>query len=249
MIQKSVTKIYIRAVPYAQEILLGKKIDDVTSIGKNLFIVFEGDVILRSHSKMFGTWHLYSHGVTWKRSARNVVAIIEAGDVVAVAFDVPLIQLGRGVERTLGTFRTELGSDLIRGDIDVEVAFERFKQFSKDVLVGEALLDQRVVSGIGNIYRCETLFKTRISPYRPASSISVEELGAMLEVARVNLNFNARENSNLKRIFDDEVEGTFVYGRGGLPCHICGKKVIRKVMGAPSERVPRPIFYCPNCQL
>ncbi|MDA8027110.1 MAG: hypothetical protein M0T78_11345 [Actinomycetota bacterium] len=249
LLQKSVTKVQLRSLPYASEILLGKVIVDVTSIGKNLFILFEGDVILRSHSKMLGSWHLYSPGVAWKRSARHAVAVIEAGDVVAVAFDVPVLQLSKGVERTLGTFRSQLGSDLIRDELNLDLATSRFRQFAGDALVGEALLDQRIVSGIGNIYRCETLFKAKISPYRSASSIAVEELGEILEIARSDLSFNARENPGVKRVFDSEVEGTFVYGRGGLPCHFCGTSIVRRIMGAPSERVPRPIFYCPVCQV
>lgn len=249
LIQKSVTRVQLRSVPYAAEVLLGKEIVDVTSIGKNLFILYEGDVILRAHSKMLGSWHLYSPGVAWKRSARHAVATIEAGDVIAVAFDVPVLQLSKGVERTLGTFRSQLGSDLIRDELNLDLATARFRQFGGDVSIGEALLDQRIVSGIGNIYRCETLFKAKISPFRSASSISVEELGEMLEIARSDLSFNAKDNLGVKRVFDSGLDGTFVYGRGSLPCHFCGTNIVRRIMGAPSEMVPRPIFYCPACQV
>ena len=249
LIPKSVTKVYIRSIPYAEELLLGRAIEDVTSIGKNLFIVFEGDLILRAHSTMFGSWHLYSRGVSWRRSARHCVAIVETADVAAVAFDVPLLQLSTGVERTLGTFRAELGSDLIRDDLNLDVAVARFREHSGDVSIGEALLDQRIVAGIGNIYRCETLFKAKISPYRPAASISTDEIAAMLEIASTDLTYNAKENANIKRIFESGVDGTFVYGRDGLPCRLCGKLICRRIMGDPSERVPRPIFYCPHCQV
>ncbi|MDA8196783.1 MAG: hypothetical protein M0019_06195 [Actinomycetota bacterium] len=249
LIQKRVAKSYLRPIPYSEELLVGKVIEDVTSIGKNLFIVFEDDRILRAHSKMFGSWHLYSPGVRWKRSARHAVCVIETGDVVAVAFDVPLLQLGLGVERTLGSFRSELGSDLIRDELEVETAFMKLRQFSGDVSIGEALLDQRIVAGIGNIYRCETLFKVRMSPYRPAKDVAIEELAEMLEVARSDLKFNATQNANVKRVFDSDIEGTFVYGRSGLPCRICTNAVRRRTLGSPNERIPRPIFYCPNCQV
>ena len=249
MLQKSVTKVQLRSVPYAAELLLGKAVVDVTSIGKNLFIIFEGDFILHAHSKMLSSWHLYTPGVAWRRSARNAVAIIEVGDVIAVAFDVPVLQLSKGVERTLARFRSQLGSDLIRDELNLDLVAARFRRFAGDALIGEALLDQRIVSGIGNIYRCETLFKAKISPYRSAISISVEELGVMMETARSDLTFNATENPGVKRVFDSELEGTFVYGRGGLPCRICRTSIVRRVMGAPSEMVPRPVFYCPLCQV
>jgi endonuclease-8 len=225
--------------------LAGRRIDDVVARGKHLFVKFDDGTVLRSHLGMFGSWHRYRAGETWRRPARQAVIRIETGGEVYVCFnakEVELLRAGGVSERRLAA---RLGPDLIADEVDPGDLAARARHFlPADMLIADALLDQRPAAGIGNVYKCELLFLGRTHPRTPLGAVSDERLRRFYAEARALLRRNVGGGRRVTRFVRDGRGTTWVYGRLGMPCHECGSRVAYERLG----RQWRSTYWCPECQ-
>jgi endonuclease-8 len=214
------------------ERLVGDEVDDVEARGKHLLIRFAGGLTLHTHMRMTGAWHVYRAGDPWKKPKYQARIVIECGDRIAVCFNAPVIELLP--TRTEFTHRVlaGLGPDVLKSPDDVDEVCKRAAEESPDVPIGDLLLDQRVIAGIGNIWRCETLFACGIHPATPHVKTPVDEL---VRAASRMMQAHAR----LGVVYRPKI-----YNRASRPCVRCGTKVEASRMG----RHARTAYWCPRCQ-
>lgn len=219
--------------------LSGERVVSVEAKGKNLLIDF-GVALLHTHMKMRGAWHIYRPGDRWKRAKRDAEILIVTRPWTAVGFSIPVARWVRR-ERALAT----LGPDLL----DEGVESERFVQAlrSADAPLGVALMDQRLLSGIGNVYKSELCFMTGVSPFSPASSFEEETLRELIEAARRALRRNLHTPRRMLR--PDRTHPLWVYERRAQLCFRCATPIEMTTQGDPlrGEQI-RSTYYCPKCQ-
>jgi endonuclease-8 len=195
--------------------------------------------------RMTGSWHVYPTGERWRKPARQARLVVTTGDRLAVCFNAPVIELlTSDQERAHGSLR-RLGPDVLHPEeLDpVEIHSRARARAVASPTAGELLLDQQVVSGIGNVYRCESLFLCGVHPRRPTSALDDEHLDRLVAVASRLMVANAGV-STFSRSFDGGPDRPWVYGRAGLPCRRCGTAVERAVLGTQA----RSVYWCPTCQ-
>lgn len=225
--------------------LRGRTIERVHAVGKHLLIEFSGGLTLRSHLRMNGTWHIYRAGERWMRPRREMRLAIATDDFVAVGFNVPVAELLDEQQKARSEDLRRLGQDLIGDEFDLVAARGRMRAYA-DREVGNVLLDQRVVAGIGNVYKSELLFLRRIDPFRLVSGLSDDEIDGLLNTARKLLTYNVeRESAGREtRVSLGGEERLYVYGRHGKPCRRCGTAIEMRKQGADA----RVTFWCGKCQ-
>ena len=214
---------------------LGETIEGVRAVGKHLLIDFSGGLTLETHMVMTGAWHLYRVGERWRKAAHLARAEVEVDGWVAVCFSAPVVKLGP----TASMGRQDLGPDLCTPDADVDVAVQRFTALGGDLEVADALLDQRIACGVGNVYKSEVLWAERVSPFRPAAEVDeAMQRRLLLRAQRLllaNLGPGARTTVP---------GGLAVYDRRGRPCRACGTRIRSQKQGQHA----RVTFWCPRCQ-
>jgi endonuclease-8 len=195
----------------------------VQSRGKNLLIHFEKRT-LRTHLRLHGAWHLYRAGEKWQRPAFQARVELRADNgFVAVCFSAPIVEWLKP-ESLAG-----LGPDAMSESFDTASARKRLRSRPPRTHVSDALLDQTAMAGVGNIIKCEALWRCRVDPFRELGSIGDETLDALIaECSRL-----------LKR--HATLERKSVYGRGGKPCPSCGEPIA-------TRRTSRVTYFCPRCQ-
>ena len=231
----------------------GRVVEKCESVGKHLLIWFSGDLILRTHMRMSGSWHLYRPGEAWQRPARDMRVRLDSDPWVAVAFTVPVAEFLRSRDLPRNRALAPLGPDLLSPTLDRDEARRRLAAAGTRP-IAEAILDQRVVAGIGNVFKSEVLFLAGIHPDRAAAALTDLERAAILDVAipamRANTGPGAAEGivtyRGLRRTTrrarpEDNV---WVYGRAGKPCRRCGTAIESARRGIDA----RPTFWCPRCQ-
>lgn len=236
--------------------LTGRRVDAVEAHGKNLFVRFDDGRTLHTHMRMNGSWHLYRPGERWLKSAAaaRVVLEVEArpGEgaasraFVAVCFSAPVVRL---LVAGLGdTERARLGPDILKPDFDSATAMARLRALGPRP-IGEALLVQSAVAGIGNIYKSESLFAQRLDPWTPVSRLDDRALAAIVDEARRLMLRNVAPGSGMRTTTASSLAGErgsrfAVYGRSGRPCTKCGAVIAMRRQG-PAQR---STYYCPSCQ-
>ncbi len=183
----------------------GRLVVDVRSHGKNLFIEFDSGWVLYTHMLMWGSWHVYEPGEPWTKEERKARVVLGTDVAVAVLFSAPVCEL---VPReALGEHRTsELGPDLLHEPFDIDEAARRFFDPAyRGREVGDLVMDQTVMSGIGNILKSEILFQAGINPQRTASSLTREEYDRIIAVSRLLMQ-RAYETKGFVRAFMPEEE-------------------------------------------
>ena len=233
--------------------IAGRTIERCASAGKHLLIVFSGDLILRTHMRMNGSWHLYRHGERWWRGPQAMRVRIDTAEWVAVAFDVPVAEFVTPRQLQATGPVAALGPDLLGAAFDRDEAVRRIV-VSGAMPIAQALLDQRLVAGIGNVYKSEVLFLAGIHPDTPASAVPVAALEPLLDTARSLLQANVIEGTpaaiqtyrSLRRTWRgaDHDASLWVYGRKGKPCRKCGTAIESKKMGLDA----RTTYWCSRCQ-
>jgi endonuclease-8 len=233
--------------------MTGRTILDVRSAGKHLLIDFSGGLVLRSHLRMHGRWHVYRSEETWRRRPSLPHVVIGAGGYVAVGIGLhdvafhPLRSLAR--DSPVG----RLGPDLLADTLDEAEVATRLR-LPPDAAIGPALLDQWRLAGIGNVYKSETLFLCRANPFEPVSRFTDDRLRAIVGRARVLMRANVAAPSDgaivtsrgLRRTTGrlNPAERTWVYRRTGLPCRRCGTRIEMRKSGEPL----RSTYFCRSCQ-
>ena len=224
--------------------VVGARVRSVSSRGKHLLIGFDDGLTLHTHLQMRGTWHRYRPREPWRRRADRAVAVLETASAVTVCFDAPTVELLETRALAIHPVFSTLGPDLLAGAPDLEEVGARLTVCgARGLSIAEALLDQRVVAGVGNVYRSEILAHTGLSPYEPAGSLSHETLAQLLSTAATLLRWNL--DGGVRRTIADTRPGErLVYGRTGRPCRRCGELIRSIALGRP----PRRVYWCPQCQ-
>ncbi|MFZ0216401.1 MAG: DNA-formamidopyrimidine glycosylase family protein [Candidatus Dormiibacterota bacterium] len=217
--------------------LEGRRIEVVEPVGKHVLIRFDGGYTLRTHLGMHGSWYVHRPGERWRKPAWQARVVLETDEWVAVCFSAAAAEITRDVAAAV----RHLGPDLLGDDPDLELVVQRARQLGAETALGELLLDQRVAAGIGNVYRCETLWAHRLNPWRPAGSLGDDELRALYAYARDALRLNVQ--GRLARRFPDHPSAA-VHGRTGRPCPRCRTPIGIRKQGA----LARWTYFCPRCQ-
>ncbi len=224
----------------------GRSVEAVEAAGKHLLMHFSGDLHLRTHMRMNGSWHIYRPGERWRMRRSDMRIVLETAEWVAVAFNVPVAEFhdSRSLERQEDLLR--IGPDLIGETFDAEEAVRRIRA-RPDEEIADVILNQRVVSGIGNEYKSELLFMARINPFRKVADVTDEELRQLLATARKVMvaNVEMRSGARITTFSLNPAETQYVYGRGGKPCRRCGTPVEYAKQGPNA----RGTYWCPTCQL
>jgi endonuclease-8 len=211
----------------------GRTIERVDARGKHLLIWFSGDVVLRTHMRMHGVWHVYPHGARWRRPHSDMRIVIGTPEYEAVAFNVPVAELTRGRDLERNSVVRTLGPDILAEEFDAADAARRIAM-TPEIDIAEALLSQQTVAGIGNIFKCEALYASGLDPFTRVADLSREDIARVVEKARRLMRASV---AGRRMVFS-------VYGRGGRPCRRCGAVIARR-KGADEARVT---YWCPRCQ-
>ena len=222
--------------------IVGGQIAAVEARGKHLLIRFSGGAVLRTHMRMTGSWHLYRQGTRWRKPAAFARVVLEAGDVLAVCFSAPEVELLTEPQSQSSTALGRLGPDLLAPTFDEDAALARLRA-AGDREIADALLDQSIVAGIGNVYKSEVAFMERISPFARVAALDDDTLRRVLRTARRELQRNVGGDER-RTTPNGHPHALWVYGRAGQPCARCGTP-IRRVAQGPHAR---STSWCPTCQ-
>jgi endonuclease VIII len=242
---KRITK-FVTALAQLEGVPLeGRTIERVVAAGKNLIMDFSGDLHLRTHMRMHGSWHIYRPGERWRKRRDEMRILIATDDFVAIAFNVPIAELHDGRSLARQTDMQRIGPDLIAETFDEAEALRRIRERA-DSEIADVILNQRVVSGIGNEFKSEVLFVAGINPFALVSELSDEQLLDLFRRSRKIMQMNVRKRRPGRASFMslDPAENKYVYGRGGDPCRKCATPIEYAKQG----RDVRGTYWCPRCQ-
>jgi endonuclease-8 len=233
--------------------ITGRVIDEVVSHGKWIEIRFSGGLILLTHMLMSGSWHIYRPGEKWKRRADDMRIMIATDSFQAVAFNVPVAEFHTAASLGRRPRFNQLGQDVLAANFDEDQAVERLRA-GPDAEVGDALLNQSLIAGVGNVFKSEIAFACGVHPFRRLSKLSNDDLLSLVRTARKFLKVNVAEHSGTRIVTYTGFRRTtgranpsqrlWVYGRAGEPCRKCGTPILRRKQGQGA----RVTFWCPNCQ-
>jgi endonuclease-8 len=234
--------------------LRGRTIEKVEARGKHLLIWFSGDLVLRTHMRMNGSWHIYRPGERWQRPHRDMRIVLETAGMHAIAFTVPVAELVTGAALAQVVPVRDLGPDPLTDSFDADEAIRRIEARG-DVEIADVLLDQTAIAGIGNVFKSEVLFGARVNPFLQASQLTRERIAAIVTIAtrfmRANVVDSAKEGivtyAGMRRTTgrSDPSAGLWVYGRAGQPCRRCGTAISRQRQGVHA----RSTYWCGRCQI
>jgi endonuclease VIII len=211
------------AVKRLVERLDGRRLLAVEAAGKNLLLRFENGVVLRSHLRMSGRWQVRPRG---SKVMGRPWLVLRGAEREAVLWNGPVLELDdRAVRR--------LGPDILAEPPDLDAMLANLRR-DPDRAAGDALLDQRLVAGIGNVWKAEALWRARVSPWRPVVEMSDEELRAVLQSAHELMTASVETGRGRR----------FVYNRAGRGCRRCGTPIEARGQGDDN----RTAYWCPACQ-
>ena len=220
------------------ERLAGRTVRSVDAHGKHLFIRFDGELTLHSHLRMTGSWGVYGEGARWRRAAHRAWLVIEAGGYRVVEFDGPVLELLRESRTRFDRRLSALGPDVIGERFDREDFLRRLRAQDQSRAVGDVLLDQRVLAGIGNVWKSESCFAAHVNPWRELARLGDDEAIAIADFAHERMTRSAELDGFSSR-------PRAVYKRAGLPCERCGTPIRSHGQGDDN----RTTYWCPSCQL
>ena len=236
-----------------QSPVAGRTVEQVESRGKWLLIHFSGDLILTTHMLMSGSWHIYRVGERWKRARSHMRIVLGTADLVAVAFDVPVARFytAHTLERFAGV--AGLGPDLLGKQFAADEAAAKLREHG-DEEVGNVLLNQRVMAGIGNVFKSEICFACGVHPFRKIATLSPQEIDCLLATARRFLAANVADGAGDGIVTytggrrttgsSNPAARLWVYHRAGEDCRRCGTTILTRKQGIGA----RSTFWCPDCQ-
>ena len=231
----------------------GQMVDRCEAAGKHVMVRLSSGLVLRTHMRMRGAWHLYRPGERWQRSPRALRVRLDTEAWVAVAFDVSDAEFVDAADLARHRVLASLGPDLLSPAFDAQDAAARVHAAGRRP-IAEVLLDQRVVAGIGNVYKSEVLFACGLHPDRPADTLDAASIVALLETAArlMHANTDAAPMGTPvayrgpRRTTGRAAPGAnlWVYDRAGRPCRRCGTPIVAAKRGADA----RTTYWCPRCQ-
>jgi endonuclease VIII len=220
------------------ERLDGLRLERVEAAGKNLLLTFEGGLVLRSHLRMSGRWQLRARGGEGggeeggEHRAGRPWLVLRGPEHEAVLWNGSVLELGAaGFDRALAA---RLGPDVLADPPDLDAIVARLRGQRPSARLGDALLDQRLVAGIGNLWKAEGLWRARLSPWLPLAAVSDDELRGLLAGTAALMRGAVRGARPAPQ----------VYRRTGRPCRRCGTVIRSRGQGDEN----RTAYWCPGCQ-
>jgi endonuclease-8 len=226
----------------AETRLRGSTVTGVEARGKHLLIHTDAGWSIHSHLRMDGVWHLYRRGERWRKARTRAWLVLGAGEWDAVNFDGPILELQRTEDLLRDPALTELGPDILVEPFDDAEYLRRMRRNDARE-IGDAVLRQRIVAGIGNIYKSESLFMTGIDPWRRVSSLDDADLVRIREQATRIMRDGVLDARAITYTGPGR-PGQWAYGRSGLPCRRCGTAILSARQGEDQ----RTTYWCPSCQ-
>jgi endonuclease-8 len=233
--------------------LTSQTIDAVSAAGKHLLMRFSGGMTLRTHMRMNGSWHIYRPGEAWQRPNRDMRILVATADYVAVGFNIPVAEFITAANIRRHEELRHLGPDLLAAGFDGEEAFRRIRARVTEPIAA-VLLNQRVLAGIGNVYKSEVLFICRVHPLTPVAQLDDERIRELIATARRLLLANVGTGLAPMTTYtgfrkttgrDNPKDRLWVYGRARLPCRRCGTAIAIEKQGLDA----RLTYWCPLCQV
>jgi endonuclease-8 len=218
------------------ERLAGRVVTEIRTHGKHLFVAFEGELVIHSHLRMTGSWGVHADGRRWRRSPGRAWLILRSAAHNVVQFDGPLLELLTESRARFDQRLAALGPDVLAAEFDAERFLARLRSDDPTRGIGDALLDQRNVAGIGNIWKAEGCWEAQIDPWRRVADVSDAEALAIIDGARPRMRRSAATGR-----FEDQ---TRAYRKTGRPCPRCGARIKSRGQGDDN----RTTFWCPGCQ-
>jgi endonuclease VIII len=216
--------------------LAGQPVTDVDVHGKHLFVRFENDLSIHSHLRMTGSWGSYRPGQPWRRGRGRAWLVLHTDDGDVVQFDGPVLELLTDSRTRFDRQLAQLGPDILASELDEPEFLRRLRQDDPTRPIGDALLDQRTIAGIGNLWKCEGCFAAGIDPWRATGRVSDEEALAIVAATRPRMQQSARDGmQDLHRV---------VYAHAGRPCPRCGARIRSRGQGDDN----RVTYWCEGCQ-
>jgi endonuclease-8 len=219
------------------ERLAGRRVRAVEARGKHLLLRFEGGLTVHSHLRMGGAWGVYPRGGRWQRGAHRAWLVIRTADHDVVQFDGPVLELMTDGRSRFDQRLARLGPDVLAPVFDDPGFIKRLREDDQTRTLGDALLDQRNVAGIGNIWKSEGCWEAAIDPWRRVSEVADAEALAIIWGMRPRMMYSAQHG----RMRDEPR----VFRRNGRPCPRCGGRILARSQGDDN----RTTFWCPGCQL
>jgi endonuclease-8 len=218
------------------ERLAGRAVRRVDTHGKHLFMRFEGGLTLHSHLRMTGAWGVYGPGRRWGRAPSHAWLVMRHAQHEVVQFDGPVLELMTDGRTRFDQRLAALGPDVLAEPFDVAAFLARLRGDDPRRPIGDALLDQRTVAGIGNLWKAEGCWAAGVDPWRITREVSDAEAVAIVEGMRPGMMLSAREGPRSIK--------AQVYGKRGQPCPRCGTSIRAHGQGDDN----RLTYWCPGCQ-
>ena len=230
--------------------MVGRSVVEVAARGKHLLMELSGDLFLRSHLRMHGSWHLYRPGERWRAPRRDARIVVTTAEWIAIAFNVSDAEFLTRAELEHHPRLSALGPDLLSPTFDPAEAARRIRE-APARHIAEAILRQQSLAGLGNVFKCELLFLCKIYPFTPVAGVGDAALTCLIDRGRKLIALNVDEQaiaggSRGGRITTgrlDPRQRLYVYGRKGQPCLTCGTPI-----ASASETEGRRTYWCPGCQ-
>lgn len=239
----------------------GRVVSKVEARGKHLLITFSlpaqtpaepqttgapeaaTDLILHTHLRMTGSWHVYRPGERWQKPERYAKVVIHTEAFVVPCFSAPVVELLTAWQLQRHADLQELGPDAMTAEFDAEEAKQRILR-RPEVEIGVALMNQRLMAGVGNVYKSEVLFLLRVSPFARVAELGPEVIEQLVAESHRLLRLNQDRGSRRTLFNLSERDRLWVYGRSGEPCRVCGTPIRMRRQGLDA----RSTYYCPSCQ-
>jgi endonuclease VIII len=221
------------------EKLAGRAVTAVDAHGKHLFLRFEGGLVIHSHLRMTGSWRVLGPERDWPRSPRAAWLQITRGEHEVVQFNGPVLELMTASRARFDQRLAALGPDILApGAFDEARFLRRLREDDPTRPIGDALLDQRTVAGIGNLWKVEGCFEARVDPWRRTGDVTDEEALAVVRACRPRMQQSARDGN--------QTRFRRIYGKAHAPCPRCAEAARISVRGQWDDN--RPTYWCPRCQ-
>jgi len=234
--------------------ITGRTVERVESRGKWLLIHFSGGATLATHMLMSGSWHIYKHGDRWLKPRFNARIVVENSRYIAVGFNVPVAEIHTPESLARQRRIPAIEIDVLSRAFDEAEVKRRLFAKSKET-IADALLDQSILAGVGNVFKSEVCFVTGVHPYSRVTALTPVQIQSIIDTSRKLVRANVLEDSGDTIVTyrgrgrrtthdSDPTASLWVYGRNGQPCRQCGEPIRRRIQGDDA----RVTFWCPRCQ-